>query len=211
LTKIEYDALKQTIVETYGKPEYDLQTPINESAKRLSALRSQRMQEGRKQAKDARLDEIRAEIPKSRLKAVLSDSNIKLPEFEIDARYLASFSETEQLVLHDHFNTNLSDTELGIKHNLTRQAVTGLLHDTRVKVLEARLFDSIGPWRNRLALLRLQEADDSKVVVRLGEHWGVIKSETKELNLNTKPIEDPKALQMLKELGDRLVDTNEKP
>lgn len=201
MTKTEYELAKAGIIQAYGKPEYDMKEAINESAKRLEALKMAYIRQPKTEKEQ--LTDIVKDVSKKQIMAV---QGIALPDLQIDERYLTAFNDVEKKLLHDHFNTNLSNKELGIRYQLSSQAVTALLNDTRVKVLEARLFDSLAPWRTRLALMRLVEANDSKVTLRLAEHFGVVKSEAKDLNLNTKPLDDPKAIAMLKELGDKLID-----
>ena len=216
MNKEQYEQIKKDIIAEYGTPTYDMRDPVNESAKRITAARSQYLSDamaiGRankyrpkeEQQKDNSIQGILKDVPKERIKATW---NIDLPEMCIDDKYLLAFDDTEKKILHTHFNQpNLKNKDIGIKFNVSAQLVTSLLNDTRTKILEARLFESLAPWRTRLALLRLVESNDSRVVVRLAEHFKVIESESKDINLITKPIQDTEAEKMLKEIGDKLIE-----
>ncbi len=63
--------------------------------------------------------------------------------------------------------------------------------------------DQILPIEASQALRTAMKEGDSKIITRVAEHYNVLKSEKLELEVN-KPIEDPVALKMLKELGDKL-------
>jgi|ERR1041385_89095 hypothetical protein len=210
MTKQDYEDNKAKIIAEFGTPEWDNFEPMNESATRLSKLKTEyrlycrsekRLQDkanGEKQQQT--LNELGQEIKENK-----KYKRFGIGSIEVNDKDLLPFSEKEQDVIRNHFdNWNLNHQELGIKSNVSRQFVTALLHTPAYLFLEQKIFDKLMPSEVKIALLQATRAGDSKIVQRLAEHYKILNPEKVEIDLN-KPIDDPKALAMLREIGDRLV------
>jgi hypothetical protein len=221
MTKEEYLIQKEEIIKAHGKPEYDNYAPVNEAARLLEGLKLQRRnaqhainikaakEAGKKMAPDG-MKEIADTIdPKDRKEHELHT----IPQIFLDETDLRHLTDDEKRIVELHyFNLRLTDKQIALELGLSRQKVTAFLKSTIKLMLDAKVFDKLMPIEERIALLRAVRAGDSKIVLRMSEHHKVIEPEKKDINLTNTPIEDPKAIQLLKELGDSLAqDSNDPP
>ena len=214
MTKSEYEEQRKKIIETFGKPVFDMAEPQNESAKRCNALLSEYRQ-GVLSAKRVQNREkgmkVKPETVREIAENITSEqknrySSIPIPEINLSDNDLIAFTDDERDVIIQHFNNmNLTHLQLSAKCKLNRQQITALLHSPAYRVLESKVFDKLMPTETRLSLLRCVRGNDSKITQRLAEHYKILNPEKVEIDLN-KPIDDPKALKLLKELGDKLID-----
>lgn len=210
MTKEEYTEGKKRIVETFGVPEYDNHAAVNESAKRCTKLLTEyRLSCRAKQLKEDKETDIRqkAELSELATQDVKRKYSVfDIPEICINENDLAPFDDVEIDVITNHFeNMSLAHKQLAIKSNVSRQVVTALLSSPAYRLLEAKVFDKLMPTETRMALLRAVRGLDSKITQRMAEHYKILNPEKLEVDLN-KPIDDPEALKLLKEIGDKLVD-----
>lgn len=217
MDKQEYELAKAKIVQEYGQPENDYdRAPMNESARRIAELHTVYMiacrkakklldrEAGQKQAPQG-LEEINAAVPKDSVKEYLA---MPVPPVFIPESDLIAFNKWERAVLIDHFeHLNLTHTELARRHGVSQQKVTGLLNMEAVGMLQTRVFARILPVETYKGLLQALASKNHQVALRLAEHFGIIKGEETTLNLANSVIQDPEAIKMLKELGDKLADS----
>ena len=196
--KIEIDK----IIELHGQPVRDFDFK-NESAKLIDALHMRnkiaKMQAGRK--KNDSLKDIVNDVPAAKLREY---SAKPLKPIYLEEKDLKQFNELEKQILQAHYeDSTLNNEQLANRFGLSRQQVTALFNSTEAKLLKIKLFERECPDKIRLALLHLIEDNDQKTTLRLAEHYNIIKAEKTELNITNKPIEDPEAMKMLQELGDK--------
>jgi hypothetical protein len=213
MDRTEYDIAKQKLIETFGQPEWDNHVAVNESAKRLNTLlteyrlscraakRLEAKEAGQKQETEIK-DLITPEI-KQKYKG------ISIGAIELNENDLLMFTDVEKDIIHNHFeDMTLTHKQLAFKNGVSRQIVTALLDSPAYRFLETKVFSKLMPSEIQIALLKATRGGDSKIVQRLAEHYKILHPEKLEVDIN-KPIEDSKAVQMLKELGDRLVNEAE--
>lgn len=198
MTNEEFELEKAKIIEVHGKPERDFDYK-NESAKLIDALsykmKAAKMQAGRK------LKDIIADVPKDKLREY---SAKPLRPIYLEEKDLKQFNDIEKAILQAHYeDSTLNNEQLAVRFNTTRQAVTALFNSMEAKLLKIKLFERECPDKIRLALLHLVEDNDQKTTLRLAEHYGIVKAEKQDINITSKPIDDPEAQRMLRELGDK--------
>lgn len=214
MTKDQFQQEKEAIIAKLGQPERDFdQTPLNESAIQLKklkiaymlSLRSAKKQAdkeaGQSQAPDTLTDFVKA-VPSERLRQAM---NRALPPIFLEPHDLKAFTEVEAGIVQAHFeDRSLNNEQLANRFGIKRQTVTGLLNSREFKLLKLKYFEIEAPEATRLAILHLLHDNDQKTAHRLAEHYGIIKAEKQDINIMSKPIDDPEALKMLRELGDKL-------
>ncbi len=199
MTKEEYEIEKAKIIATLGEPVRDFDYK-NESARLIDELKKQRQETGKQEKKG--LKEFIAEVPKERLAKAAAKA---LPPMYIADHDLKGFTDLEAAVIVAHYaDRSLNNEELARQCNTKRQTVTALFHSQAFKVLRAKYFDIEMPPAAQNAALHLVHDNDQKTTLRMMEHYGLIKAEKQDINITSKPIEDPAAMKMLRELGDKL-------
>lgn len=202
MTPEEYKQQKAEIEKLLGKPEYDFdQSPLNEAAKKTKELKSVFKSSQMKAQWES----------KKQLEKTFSTEDIKLanslpaaPVYIAD-HDLKGFSELEASVIEAYYeNRNLSHQELAKRFNIPRQTITALLHSPRFNTLRIKYYEFTMPSKLMLATEKLVDAGHEKTILRLNEHYGIIKAERSDINITSKPIEDLEAQKMLRELGDKL-------
>ncbi len=204
MTKDERDKQIEETKALLGKPEYDFdQTPLNESAKKIKEIRAAFSSEKMKQQwADKKAFEKTFE-PKTLEAAKL----IPAKPIYIDDNDLKSFSEIERAVIEAHYeNRDLNQQELAARFNLPRQTITKLFRSAQFNVLRVKYYEFVMPGKLMLATEKLVDAGHEKTILRLNEHYGIIKAEKQDINIISKPIEDTEALKLLQEMGDKLAD-----
>lgn len=214
MTKDEYSQQKADIIAKLGMPERDFdQTPLNESAIQLKKLKTAYMLSLRSAKKQADKDAGQSQSPDTLaefVKAVPSEKlrqamNKALPPIFLEAHDLKGFTELEGNIVQAHFeDRSLNNEQLANRFGIKRQTVTALFNSREFKLLKLKYFELEAPEATRLAILHLLHDNDQKTAHRLAEHYGIIKAEKTDINITSKPIDDPEALKMLRELGDKL-------
>ncbi len=202
MTKDELDKAVADVKGLLGDPEFDFdQTPLNESAKKIKELRSQFKSEKMKEqhaAKKALEQSFNADERK------LVESLPAKPIY-IEEHDLKGFSELERAIIEGYYeNRSLNQQELARRFNVPRQTITALFHSTKFNLLRIKYYEFTMPSKLMLATEKLVDAGHEKTILRLNEHYGIIKAERSDINITSKPIDDPEAMKMLKELGDKL-------
>lgn len=195
----EYNQAKADIIKLHGEPVRDFDEK-NEAARLIDQLNYKRravaMQAGRK------LKDIVSDVPSSQLKKY---SAVPLRPIYLEDKDLKQFNDIEKAILQAHYeDSTLNNEQLATRFGVKRQQVTALFNSMEAKLLKIKLFERECPDKIRLALLHLVEDNDQKTTLRLAEHYGIVKAEKTDINITSKPIEDPEAQKMLRELGDRL-------
>lgn len=205
MDKQDFELARDEIIKVFGKPEYDMNDPVNESAKRLVALRREyasSLAKNKRQAKLGILPVFNSQEAKE-IETEARRYNRAVPLYLTDAD-LAPFTPEERELLMTHFeNQGLSDKELSKIHNkFTVHQVSAFLRSGKYYALAARVSEYIMPVKLRAALFKLVDAGNQKIIERLSEHYGLMKAQQTDININ-KPIEgSPELIQKLKELGD---------
>ena len=219
MQKEEYERLKGEIISKYGQPVFDLHDPQNESATKLkqlqTAYRLSKLADARAKAKEAGkhlkpegLAEIAQEaktavqIQQKRTDAKYTPSCI--PELHLNEKDLIAFTEKEIEVIRRYFERlDQSPKEIAAFCGVNYQFVTALLASPSFKILYSKVFDHILPFESLLSIRSAMKGGDSKTALRIAEHYGLIKSEKMDISIN-KPVDDPEAIKLLKQLGDKL-------
>ena len=199
MNKQELDKQISDIEALLGKADFDFdRTPLNESAKKIKELRSQYQSEmKRKQWEEAKA-----------VKNFLSPEDVKAtkdlpaPPIYLEEHDLKGFTGVEAAIIEAYFeNRNLNHQQLAKQFSVPRQTITALMHSTKFNLLRVKYTDMELPADVRLALGKLVKAGDQKTVLRLAEHYGIIKAEKQDVNITNKPIEDLEIIKLLQELG----------
>jgi hypothetical protein len=206
MTPEELQAEIANIIALHGQPLRDFDGK-NEAARLIDALHMKnkiaKMQAGRKKADS--LKDIVADVSAMTLKQYI---NKKLLPIYLEDKDLKQFNELEKQILQAHYeDSTLNNEQLANRFGVKRQQVTALFNSMEAKLLKIKLFERECPDKIRLALLHLIEDNDQKTTLRLAEHYGIVKAEKQDINITSKPIDDPEAIKMLRELGDKLSDT----
>ncbi len=192
MTSEEYEQEKQRIEKDLGKPEWDMKEPMNDSAKALHKL----LNEYKSSIRISREDQKKVVKDYKTLPAV----PIYLTETDLEL-----FTEEERSVVEDYFsNTNQTPMELARKHKgFTRQKVVALQRSGPFSILCERLYAPLMALEVKNALLKAIRDGNAKILERMAEQTGALRSQEMNLNIN-KPLEvdNPELLRKLKDLGD---------
>lgn len=212
LTKEDKDKAIAEVIKKYGQPVFEMSEPKNECAKlvlelntqyrleRVAAARAEKKANGQKQAANT-LNEIAQGIERGKYV-----DSIPGPMF-LQEEDLLGFTEEQRTIVKAKFeNWERTNKQLAIQYQTHTQTITALFNTQRFKMLYMKVIDRVLPFDAMQSLRRAMRSDDSKVTLRIAEHYGLIKSEKIDVNMSNKPIEDPKAIEMLKQLGDRLAE-----
>lgn len=201
MTDDEYCQAKADIIKLHGEPIRDFDSK-NESARLIDQLNYKRRAAAMKAGRERKLSDIVKDVPKEQLKAY---SGKPLRPIYLEDKDLKQFSDLERQILQAHYeDSTLNNEQLATRFGVSRQQVTALFNSTEAKLLKIKLFERECPDKVRLALLHLVEDNDQKTTLRLAEHYNIVKAEKQDINIVSKPIEDPAAQKMLRELGDRM-------
>lgn len=202
MTKEEKDKQIADVIALLGKPEFDFdQTPLNEAAKKIKDIRSQFKSEHMKAQHEAKKAFEKSFEPKTLEAAKLFPAK----PIYIDDNDLKGFTELERAVIEAHFeNRDLNQQQLSRAFDLPRQTITKLFHSAAFKILKVKYYEYVMPSKLMLATEKLVDAGHEKTILRLNEHYGIIKAEKTDINITSKPIEDVEAMRLLRELGDKL-------
>lgn len=209
MTKDELQRLSAEVERVHGPAIWDMGEPQNESARQLVQIRREyrstqalERHQKRKEAGYKMAPEGLAEIANT-VRQVRAVADI--PALFLNDKDLTYFTPIEKEILKSHFtNMRLSNAQLGKIHNVSYQLVTELLTHTAVLILYGKVFGHLLPLKTWQSLLKAVDSGDKAVTLRLAEHFGLISNPQLDVNTKTKPIDDPEALKLLKDLGDKL-------
>lgn len=198
MNKSEYELAKQEIITRLGQPEFDMSEPVNDSAKEIKELRSRYrsgIMTGRKRL---------SLTPKEEKEVVEEAKYTKAVPIHLNEDDLIVFKPAERILLMSYFeNTDLSPKDLSRMYpEFSISKIVALLHSGYFKRLAGKMFEQTLPVKLQWALLKLVEAKNPKIVERMSEHFGLLKSQETTLNVN-KPIDDPATVAKLKQIGDQ--------
>lgn len=201
MNKEQYELRKKEIIERLGVPEYDMRDPVNDSARELSKLTTefkaiQRFEKVLNEDEQKKIVKKYASVPA--VPIYLTDTDLEL------------FTEQERPVVEDYFqDRNQTALELSKKHKgYTRNKVVALLRSGPFSTLCNRVFGPLAVLELQNAILKAIRDGDTKIIERMAEQMGVMKSPELKLNIN-KPLQfedNPEIMKQIKELGDRLAD-----
>ena len=173
---------------------------MNESAKKIKELRSAFKSEKMKEQHEAR-----REMEKSFGREIQDAKSYPAKPVYVDDHDLKGFTDIEKAVIEAYYeNRDQNHQQLAKSFGIARQTVTALFNSAQFKALAVKYYEFVMPSKLRLATEKLVDAGHEKTILRLNEHYGIIKAEKMDLNVTNKPIEDPEALQLLKELGEKM-------
>lgn len=205
MTKEEYNTQKEQIAKEYGLPEYDMGDPINESARKHKELLSLYRLSNLKEKRDKETKELKtlAQTAKDNKKEYIEHS--VAPTF-LTNKDLESFNSREKDIIIAYFEDfSLTSKELSNRFGLPHQTISALFRTMQFKILYTKVFDQLLPLESLVALRQAMKNGDSKVSLRIAEHYGILKNEQKDVNVLSKPIDDPKAHEMLNQLADKIM------
>lgn len=215
MTKDQYELLKAEIINKYGVPVRDTFSPElnNESANKLNALKGEYLNSCRAASLDAKrilraknesLKEIAADI---KPRGVDDPDYIRRkpdPCYVMSSDLLA-FDEKEKDIIVTYFeNQSLTPHQLSNQFGMSRQKVMALLNSPAFKVIYSKVYDRLLPIESLMAIRAKMKDGDSKVILEVARNYGLIKNEGLDITNRVKPIEDPEAIKLLKELGNRM-------
>ncbi len=202
MTKEERDSQIEEVKKLLGEPDFDYdQTPLNESAKKIKEIRGAFKSE-RMKAQWEEKKKVEEHFSKEDLKQAAS---LPAKPIYIADHDLKGFSELERAIIEAYYeDRNLNQQELSKRFGLPRQTITKLFHSTQFNALRIKYYEYTMPSKLMLATEKLVDAGHEKTILRLNEHYGIIKAEKTDINITSKPIEDPEAIKILRELGDKL-------
>ncbi len=185
------------IIETHGQP--------NKSEE------SKRLHKNLRQAKSRKLRELKSQRTIEDIKAQIQSSTIDQVSLKWNVEDLAAYDPIEQLILMKHFsNMALSNSDIAKslhEEQVSSQQVTALLERSDVNDLVNRLFAADIGKALQIALMKGLASVDNRQWVDIALKHGFSPTGTKVGTCDhqlSKPIEDPEAMRLLQELGDRL-------
>lgn len=210
MTQEEYDNEKAEIKKKFGKPEWDMNEPQNEAAKRLFDLKvvfnKSRQNAKKEEQKTVELTEI--------VKTVQEDEAIRSIKFDVPAScepYFLRFKPEEQLIILAYLdNSYQTAAEIGKKAAVSRQKVASFLESDDFLLFKGRVLMALKDQLSLGAMVALDKslrADNETVRLKASElvltDSGYIKN--KESEKEQKPeILDPQAALLFKELADKI-------
>ncbi len=202
MTKEERDQQINEVKKLLGEPDFDFdQTPLNEAAKKIKEIKGQFKSERMKEQWEAK-KAVEQHFSKEDLKAVAS---LPAKPIYIEDHDLKGFTELERAIIEAHYeDRNLNQQDLSRRFNIPRQTITKLFHSVQFNALRIKYYEFTMPSKLMLATEKLVDAGHEKTILRLNEHYGIIKAEKQDINIVSQPIQDPEAIKMLQELGDKL-------
>lgn len=118
---------------------------------------------------------------------------------------LLAFDEKEKDIIVTYFeNQSLTPHQLSNQFGMSRQKVMALLNSPAFKIIYSKVYDRLLPIESLMAIRAKMKEGDSKVILEVARNYGLIKNEGLDITNRVKAIEDPEAIQMLKELGNRM-------
>ncbi len=196
MTDQEYQDQKAEIIKQFGEPTYDLQSPTNDSARMIAKLIARKSVESRQANQRDEFARMVGSLP--------SKVDATIPALDINETDLNTFDNTEKQIITAYFvDLNQSPKTLADRFNVNYQKVTALFKSERFKVLYTKVFNQILPLEGLIALRSLLKKGDTKATLETLRHYGLLKSEAVDVNINkSTPIEDVDAINLLKKIGD---------
>jgi hypothetical protein len=199
MTKLEFETEKQRIIDTLGQPVHGngYETESNECQKQLDKLKGQYLA-------SCRITKPRQPVLESKEDVVSSLGRLR--EITLVESDLVEFSVIEQELLKAYFaNRSVNPKTLANRFNKSYQFVAGFLKSRAVLSLKAKYFHETLNENTQLALLKLTEDADPKIVLAAAEYLKILHDKESDTQ-GSKAIDDPVAEARLKQLGDELAD-----
>lgn len=203
MTKEELEKQITEVTNLLGKPEYDEvaypKEPLNESAKRIAELRKQYKSEKMKVQHEER------KALEQQLGADLKTvERIPAKPIYIDDIDLKGFTPVEAAIIEGYYeNRDLNQQQLAKQFNVHRQTITKLFKSAKFNILRVKYHEYVMPNKLMLGYEKLVDNGHEKAIMLGLVHYGILKPERTDINITSKPIEDPEALKLLQELGDK--------
>lgn len=190
MTPEEFQQQKADIIAQYGKPEYDMQDPVNESARKLKELAIKNLADARAKQKGSR-GPYNTEKKVSVLKAIdLADVDLN------------GFDKLEKDILRAYFEDRTQSAKtLANRFGVPYQQVNGLMRDKRVQYLKVKYFNQTFEENTMLGLLKLTQDADPRVVLEAAKYLQILKEQEKD-HTEINKISDEKLEKALRLLGD---------
>jgi hypothetical protein len=209
MNKTEYEALQKEIIHKFGKPEYDMYEPQNESALKLRELRLAYTNQKQKDRRDKRLIEGVNNIPHLKEPAL-----IPVPPQLIDESWMTPFTEQQRLVIKQWSkNIKQKPSEIGTAVNVHWSTVRAVFDSEAFGLLRKRLAIE---WKEMLpleAVWALQDCLNSpmdnvklQAAKLILNDANLIKESPTEINIaSSTKIQDIETEKKLKEIGDKVL------
>lgn len=207
MTKEELKEQEALIIQTYGRPEYDMTKPANESALKIAELRQAFREAKSQELKNKKLaNEVKAltkDVPLG-IKAV--NSNLLRPE------YLASFNEKQKRIINQWVkNIEQTDKEIADALNLSTLEIKAVMSLDAFVVLQRRLslalIDTL-PLSASLALRECLECKTDSVKLNAIKlilvNAGMLKDTSNPDVQEPAKVFDKETEDKLRDLGERL-------
>lgn len=214
MTKLTYNELKALIIKEHGNPDWELNQPRNESARRLAELKNKYLDERREERKTKELvkDVHNLLIPNDTLPMPFPDELIK-------DSWLTPFSkEGKQVVRQWALDITQRPAAIQAATNLPMPLVRSTISSEAFKLLRGHLalaYKNILPLEASSALRRCLHSKDDKIALQALKlvliDAGLYKGETSEVthHQSQSVTLDPATEKRLRELGNQLLNDSE--
>ena len=215
MTKTELNKLSKQIVKEHGQPQWDMNQPVNESAKLLLELRNRYRDSQKELIKTRELVKRIDEIPEQVQLPLLP-----LPEELIKDSWLTPFNAEQKIVITEWItDITAKPKTLADKTGQDIKLVRNTLNSEAFKLLRANLslaHKNLLPIEASLKLRSLLHSKNEKIAFAAAqlvlEDAHLYKTQATEVNVHkaTDVVLDKKTEDRLKQLGDALLaDENE--
>ncbi len=206
----DYIKLQSEIIRQHGSPEWELNMPVNESARKLRALKIARQKE---RLEVEATKELLAEFKEI---DVPSADPMSVPDQIVKDSWLTPFdSDQKRIVLQWLENIKQDPDQLASATNLDRKVVKQTLRSEAFKLLRTHLelaYKSLAKLEAVIKLRQLANSRDEKIAFQasklIANDAGLYKGESLDVTEH-RPQEvllDAKTEEKLRKLGDQLLD-----
>lgn len=210
MTKQEYKNQQEIIINEFGKPEYDMHEPVNESAKRLTELKQAYLKARNEAEKHKKLADT--------VKVITENVQYKhqaVPDDVIRPEYLAAFNEKQKRIINQWGkNINQSAKQISDELNISTLEVKAVFTLAAFKILKLNLtravLDTVLPLPAVLTLKECLQSDNPSVKLNALKlvliNVGLLK-DTTESNVD-KPSQiafDKETEEQLRKLGSQIL------
>ncbi len=203
MDKQEYNIKREEVIKLYGVPirGNGFEEQPNESFRMMEKLRMDYARSVRAKSTQDALELAKSLPPEE----VLKTKYMTIKSIAVLEDDLKGFKGKERDIVSAWFeNQNLSPKELAGRFEISYQSVAGLLRDRRVELLKAKYFNQTLEDNTKLALLKLTQNADPKIVLAAAEYLKLLANDVKAENNGAKALLDPLAAKLLSLAGDWL-------
>jgi hypothetical protein len=209
MNKEEHDKQKELIISQYGKPEWDMGDPVNESAKKLVELR----QSYAKAKSDINKTKRLAENVKELTSSLPQLKNVVIPDEIIRNEWLITFNELQkQIVTQWSKNIKQNVSEIAIACKCTNQQVKQTLGLEAFQHLRSKLanaYKDLLPLEASAALRDCLYSQTENVrfnaIKMVLVDAGIYKDQNSEPIKPVESVLDKETQEKLRKLGDHLI------